>query len=194
MTGLCVLFFGDDVVAGLGDASSGGIVRRLLATAADAGIDLVAYNLGVAGETSLDVSRRWRKEATPRVIGRTAWQPVFSFGVNDPSRVDAATSAQAMQKIAARTREQGLSPLVIGPPPLGDPRRRAAILELSRRFTETCAGLGVAYHETARTLSSSAAWSRGVERSAGHPGAEAYDELARVVRDAWLAWLSRRST
>jgi hypothetical protein len=51
--------------------------------------ELVAYNLGVVGETSLDVSRRWRKESSQRVAGQTAWQPVFSPGINDPARLDA---------------------------------------------------------------------------------------------------------
>jgi acyl-CoA thioesterase-1 len=140
------------------------------------------------------VSRRWRKESSPRVVGQRAWQPVFSLGVNDPARLDAPTSVQAMQKIAARTREQGLSPLVIGPPPLGDPRRRAAIVDLSRRFAETCAGHDIVYCETAAKLVSSAAWRAGLDRGARRPGPSAYDEFARVVRDDWLAWLRRRST
>jgi hypothetical protein len=89
VTRLCVLFFGEDVVAGLGDASYRGIVGRLLAAASEVDAELVAYNLGVLGETSLDVSRRWRKESSQRVAGQTAWQPVFSPGINDPARLDA---------------------------------------------------------------------------------------------------------
>jgi acyl-CoA thioesterase I len=191
VTGLCVLFFGDDVVAGIGDASYRGIVGRLLGAASEAQITLVPYNLGVAGETSVDVSRRWRKESTPRVTGQT-WEPVFSLGINDPGRVAATASVQAMQKIAARTREHGLSPLVIGPPPLGDQRRRAAIMELSRRFAEACAGYDIVYCETAATLARSKAWNGGLCAEA--PGADAYDELVRVVYADWLAWLRRRST
>lgn len=193
MTGGCVLVFGDDVVAGSSDACHGGIVGRLAAAASEAGIELVAYNLGIVGETSLDVSRRWRKESTPRVAAQPAWQPVFCVGVNDPGRLEATISVQAMQKIALRSREKGRNPLVIGPPPLGDARRRAAIMDLSRRFAETCGRHDVDYCETATALVASAAWNAGLDGGVQWPGTSAYDEFARVVRAAWLAWLGRRS-
>jgi hypothetical protein len=116
---------------------------------------------------------------------------VFSFGANDVVRLEVATSLQAMQKIAVRAREQGLVPLVIGPPPWGGPQRRDEIVALSRRFADTCARYDVAYCETAATLSVSAAWNAGLDGD--RPGSGAYDELGRVVRDAWLTWLTRRS-
>jgi acyl-CoA thioesterase I len=193
MTAPCVLFFGDDVVAGVGDAGHHGLVGRLLSAASETGIELVAYNLGVVGDTTLDVARRWRKESSPRVAGQEAWQPVFSMGGNDPDRVDVTTSVQSMQKIVARTRELGLRPLVVGPPPRGRHGRRAAIVDLSRRFADTCARHGVEYCETAVTLFDSTVWRAGSDRRDGPPCAEAYDELAGVIREDWLAWLARRS-
>jgi acyl-CoA thioesterase I len=191
MSGACILFFGDDVIAGSGDRSHRGIVGRLLTTATEAGLDVAAYNLGVIGDTSVGVLRRWRKEASPRVHEHPGWQPVFSFGANDVARLDVATSLQAMQKIAVRTREQGLVPLVIGPPPWGGVLRRDGVVALSQRFADMCEQHEVAYCETAATLCTSAAWNAGLDGE--RLGSGAYDELGRVVRDNWLTWLTRRS-
>ncbi|MCA1688916.1 MAG: hypothetical protein LC720_00210 [Actinobacteria bacterium] len=104
-----VLFFGDDVVAAVTDPSGLGFVGRLACAASRVGVPVVAFNLGVPGETSVDVSRRWRKEAAPRVLLGEPWRPVFCFGANDTAleerrtRVEPAASIQALQKVLARS-------------------------------------------------------------------------------------------
>lgn len=186
-----IMFFGDDVVAGAQDASGRGLVGRLIAAAHGADIPVVGFNLGVPGDTSLHVSRRWRKEAAPRTLPGEPWWPVFCCWSNDPAavggsvRVEPHISLQALQKILSRTREAGLSPLIIGPPPRGDEPQRQRTLRLSERLADLSARYAAAYIETASPLASLPAWST---------SAAALDEagcamLAELVLGDWLRWL-----
>jgi len=191
-----VVFFGDDVVAGARDESSLGLVGRLVSSAFAAGVPVSAYNLGVLGDTSVSVSRRWRKEAGPRINANTRWWPVFCFGANDTApyggatRVDPLISVQALQKVLARTLAAGLAPLIIGPPPIGEAAQRERTVALSYRFADMCSQYGVPYCETSAVLSSSPSWARGLDAHSGLPGGTGYEELANLVIAAgWLAWL-----
>jgi lysophospholipase L1-like esterase len=192
----CVVFFGDDIVAGARDATSLGLVGRLVSAAFDARIPVSAYNLGVLADTSIGVSRRWRREAGPRIDSDTRWWPVFCFGANDTAahggatRVDQLASVQALQKVLARTLDAGLAPLIIGPPPIGDAAQRERTVMLSGRFADMCSQHGVPYCETSVALLSSPTWTGDLDGHAGLPGAAGYEELASLVIAAgWLAWL-----
>ncbi len=191
-----VVFFGDDIVAGARDASGLGLVGRLVASAFVAGIPVSAYNLGVLGDTSVGVSRRWRKEAGPRVDGSARWWPVFCFGANDTAahaggtRVASLASVQALQKVLARTLAAGLAPLIVGPPPIGDAAQRERTVALSSRFADMCSEHGAQFCETSAPLLSSSIWANDLGAHAGLPGAAGYEDLASLVIAAgWLTWL-----
>jgi len=62
-----VLFFGDSHAAGIGDPEGKGWVGRVVAESFRLGHPLMAYNLGVRGETSEQVAARWHAEALPRL-------------------------------------------------------------------------------------------------------------------------------
>ena len=47
------------------------------------GVDLTCYNLGIRGDTSADVLRRWEHEARARLPPEHDGRLVFSFGAND---------------------------------------------------------------------------------------------------------------
>ncbi len=71
---ICV--FGDSIVAGSCDADSGGWVNRLTRN-----IDNSVYNLGVSGDTSDDVIKRFEIEVQarkPKII-------IIAIGINDSS-------------------------------------------------------------------------------------------------------------
>src|ERR1700734_2624968 len=78
-----VLFFGDSLVAGVGDPSGGGWVARVISACFHGGTPITAYNLGVRRETSAQVLARWRAEAEPRVPSGVHARVVVSFGAND---------------------------------------------------------------------------------------------------------------
>jgi lysophospholipase L1-like esterase len=123
-----VLFFGDSIVAGIGDPSGRGWVGRVVAASWAAGLALTAYPLGVRRQTSVEVARRWRDEARPRLICGADCRVVFAVGVNDTTIEDGtervaperseATLARMLDEAAAR----GLPAFVVGPAPVCDTR------------------------------------------------------------------------
>jgi hypothetical protein len=104
-----LLFFGDSLVAGVGDPTGAGWVGRVVAGAFASGLALTAYNLGVRGETSGQVASRWRAEALPRLWPGADCRIVVSFGANDTSvehgrvRVEADRSLEALASWFSRT-------------------------------------------------------------------------------------------
>ncbi|HVH14523.1 MAG TPA: SGNH/GDSL hydrolase family protein [Candidatus Angelobacter sp.] len=71
-----VLVFGDSIVMGLWD-ERGGWPERLWV-----GRSRVVYNLGVDGETSEDVTRRFYSEAESRGANKNS-VIIFAVGIND---------------------------------------------------------------------------------------------------------------
>ncbi|MGH3582394.1 MAG: SGNH/GDSL hydrolase family protein [Mycobacterium sp.] len=102
MTATCILFFGDDIIAAASDTSQQGLDGRLQALLADAGVQSTGYNLGIVGETSAEVSRRWRKESYPRTHRSTGWHPFFCFGINDTPSAGESAALQALHKVITR--------------------------------------------------------------------------------------------
>lgn len=187
-----VLFFGDDVVFGAGDPAGPGLVGRLAAAAHAAGTPIMAFNLGVPEQSSVEVSRRWRKEAAPRVPVGVPWSSVFCMGAVDVAAepgIEPQLSIQALQKVIVRATGIGRTPLVIGPPPLGDARRRERTMRLSARLETIARHYDAVYVETAVPLAATPAWIE--QDDALDPGA--YDLLADLVAPSFLAWLTRAS-
>jgi lysophospholipase L1-like esterase len=192
-----VLFFGDSFVAGVGDPTGRGWVGRVVAASFDAGLPLVAYNLGIRRETSIEVATRWLGEARPRMRAPASYGVVFGFGVNDTTaedgrlRVEPGGAADALDRVLDGAGQLALPALVVGPPPAGEPVQNARVRELSAALQRVAAGCGVPFVDAFGDLCASAAWT--AEAAAGdgaHPGAGGYAALARLVLAAgWLPWL-----
>lgn len=193
-----VLFFGDSHVAAVGDESGRGWVGRLAAASFDAGQPLIAYNLGVGGETSVDVLGRWQIEAQPRLRAIMESRVVFSFGVNDTTledgraRVELSDSLEALEKILRRANSLQLSVLIVGPAPVADEEQNERIESVSRRFFGACREEGVPFVDVFRALRDSRIWREEVAADDGaHPGAAGYAALAQcVLAGGWLDWLA----
>ena len=80
---LRLCFIGDSITVGTGDDAFLGWPGRLCAAARSQGCDLTLYNLGIRGETSEDIRRRWRQEAERRLPATMNCALVFAFGIND---------------------------------------------------------------------------------------------------------------
>ncbi len=192
-----VLFFGDSYVAGAGDPEGRGWVGRVVEACYGADLPLTAYNLGVRGETSLDVEARWRGEAAPRMRAQAAYGVVFAFGANDMTEEDGALrvaperGAEALGRCLDGAAELGLPALVVGPAPANDAAQRARIADLSAAFGDLAAARGVSFIGIAGDLSASAEWNAEVAAGDGaHPGAGGYGALARLVlAGGFLSWL-----
>lgn len=193
-----VLFFGDSFVAGAGDPRGCGWVGRVAAACAP----LTAYNLGVRGETSVQVAARWQAEAWPRLHGEAACGVVFSVGANDavserdgePPRLSVEQSAATVGSLLDAAAMMELPAFLAGPPPVGDEQADARVLELTEAFGVLCAARQVPFVAVAEPLLASRTWL--AEAAAGdgaHPGAGGYDQLAELLLDGglreWLAGL-----
>ena len=192
-----VLFFGDSHVAGVGDEAGLGWVGRIAAAGFDAGRPFIPYNLGVGGNTSVDVLTRWQIEAQPRLRALMRSRVVFSFGVNDTTleggecRVEASDSLEALAKILSRADSLELQTLIVGPAPVDDEEQNDRIAALSQGFATICAERSVPFVDIVGALRDSKVWRREVAGDDGaHPGGAGYGLLAELVLAAgWLDWL-----
>jgi acyl-CoA thioesterase I len=192
-----LLFLGDSFVVGVGDPEGRGWVGRVLAQGGDGNV--TAYNLGVRGETSVQVAERWWDEAEPRLVAGADCRLVVSVGANDCAeadgggpRVDPRDSLQALESILEAAEQSGLGVFVVGPPPIGTRVEDERVLELDRRFSVHCRERDLPFVSVAETLRSDPAWTAEARRDDGtHPGAGGYAALADLVlAGGWLRWLA----
>jgi acyl-CoA thioesterase-1 len=191
------LFFGDSLVAGVGDPSGAGWVGRVVSASFAVGLPLTAYNLGVRGETSEQVAARWRDEARPRVLPGTDGRVVLSFGANDTTldggqpRVAPECSCAALAMILHDAAGLGLGALMVGPAPVDDPEQNARILDLSASFGQVCGRAGVAFLSVVEPLLDCNDWMAEVAAGDGaHPSARGYEILVDLVLARGFAdWL-----
>jgi acyl-CoA thioesterase-1 len=196
-----VLFFGDSLVAGVGDPSGRGWVGRVAAASFAEGTPVTAYNLGVRGETSLQVASRWRQETGPRLSPGADARIAMSFGANDTTikegrqRVEGDRSCGALADILERAATIGLPVLVVGPAPIDDARQNELIRSLSASFADVCAECGTPFVSVVEALLASPLWMDQLAVGDGaHPRAAGYDALAdQVLAGGWLEWLRKPS-
>ncbi len=197
-----MLFFGDSLVAGVGDPTGLGWVGRVVAASFAAGLPMTAYNLGIRGETSVEVASRWRRETRARLSAGTDTRIVTSFGANDTAReegvqgVEPERSCDALSEILERAAAIELPALVVGPAPVDDAEQNRRIQSLSGEFGEICASRAVPFLSVIEPLLGSDGWHEQVSSGDGaHPEAAGYQSLSEVVlRGGWLKWLRTGST
>jgi lysophospholipase L1-like esterase len=195
-----ICFFGDSFVNGTGDDDALGWVGRVVAKARGAGRDVTAYNLGIRGNTSTDVTDRWKNEAELRLPAGVDGRLVFSFGANDcvdagdgrPRVARAVSLANAETILGAAHR--WLPTLMIGPATIaGDDGANARIRALSAEYGELCMRIGVPYLALCELLSASPTWSaEALSGDGAHPNRGGYAIVADAVSawDAWQRWLA----
>ena len=153
MAQMRICFIGDSFVSGAYDEECLGWVGRIGAAARRRKHDVSPYNLGVRGETSLQIARRWRAEAERRQSPQQEGRLVFEFGVNDVREVNGKRQMEAAQSLAAareilRAAVAWKPTLMIGPPPGGDQPRNVRVKDLSDAMADLCTLLGVPYFDS----------------------------------------------
>ena len=194
---LTVLIFGDSFVAGVGDPSGLGWTGRL-AAAPPPGVDLTTYPLGIRRDTSADVLARWQTETRARIPDSGTTVLVVSFGVNDSTddgagrpRVAAADAVANLRAVLRGAQALGLPTLVVGPPPIADPRINDRILQLDTLLADEARAHGIPVVPVAHDLLADEVWMSEVSAGDGaHPGARGYAALAALVRPGWEAFLA----
>jgi len=193
------MFFGDSHTAGSGDPAALGWAGRAAAAALEEGIPLTPYNLGVGGETSVEVAARWRAEALPRLPAEGEGDPraVFAFGVNDVTlsdegrRCSREASLQALARSLEGAAALGMRSFVVGPAATVEEIANERIAGLSRAFEDLCRAQETPFVPLVEQLRASESWCAELAAGDGaHPGARGYEEMARLVLAAgWIDWL-----
>ncbi|HXD54555.1 MAG TPA: GDSL-type esterase/lipase family protein [Solirubrobacteraceae bacterium] len=194
---LRALFFGDSLVAGVGDQSGAGWVGRVAAACAARGWAITSYNLGVRRETSVQVASRLRAEAVPRIPTGARARIVVSVGANDTTlergrpRVAPGRSLEALAGMLDQARALGHDMLVVGPAPVRDDEQNARIETLCAEYRLLCSERGSPFIAVFDSMRNSAVWMKEVATDDGaHPGARGYELLARTLVGAGIvAWL-----
>lgn len=194
-----ICFVGDSFVNGTGDPEYLGWTGRVCVDAHNKGYDITNYNLGIRGDTSYDIAKRWLQEVKLRLPKEYDGRVVFSFGLNDTTlengkpRVDIVDSIKYTREILSQAKK--LYPvLMISPAPYieqKDPGRRRRIIDLSQQFALVCQDLGVPYLDVFALLEKPSVWLHEAKANDGvHPQAGGYTEFAKIVEnwDAWLNW------
>jgi lysophospholipase L1-like esterase len=203
-----VCFVGDSITLGTLDPLGLGWPGRLYVSAVGRGKAFTMYNLGVRGDTSEDVARRWFREVSNRLVKGPRSGVVFSFGLNDsladqsgawrvqPERL--TTNARAILTRAARR----WPVLVVGPAPVDDTRppprspndggpiwltSNVRIAEVNQRISSVAEALRIPYLELFHELASDPKWLAAMaESDSVHPSG-GYALIADRVAQ-WPAW------
>ncbi len=187
-----VCFFGDSFVNGTGDDACLGWVGRACAAVRRNGVDLTCYNLGIRGDTSADIQRRWEHEARARLPPEHDGRLVFSFGANDCCRCDDGSRVRVpLDQTLANARVILMSAvawrptLMVGPLPICDQETDGRIATMSAALAPLCGSFGVPYLDVFHNAANSAAWVSEVAAGDGaHPNAIGY----AIVGDAFQRW------
>ncbi|WP_374470759.1 GDSL-type esterase/lipase family protein [Phenylobacterium sp.] len=183
-----LIAFGDSFVLGQGDPDHLGWVGRAVRERPE----ITLYNLGIRGETSADIARRWRAEAGPRLRPGESGL-LFSFGANDCAVEGGAPrvgAAQTLLHARAMLTEAGkLGPvLLVGPPPMPDPGICARLETLNEHLKTLAGRIQAPFIDVFRPLFADGLWNREAEAIDGaHPGSGGYQRMAELVM-AHPAW------
>jgi lysophospholipase L1-like esterase len=104
-----ICIFGDSIVWGASDYQKGGWVERLKTYYIESQDDVDVYNLGISGDNTDDLLKRFKAEA----IAREADLIIFAIGVNDSQysnisnicRVDLARFENNLSELARSAKE-----------------------------------------------------------------------------------------
>ena len=189
-----ICFIGDSFVNGTGDPTCLGWTGRICAAARRAGHDVTHYNLGIRGNTSTHIAKRWRRETDLRLPPDLDGRLVFSYGVNDCILENGVPPAHTLANTKAILAEATLwkPTLFVGPPP-ADPSVNPQIQSLSQALAALCEEANVPYLDTFLPLCQSAPWlNEAAANDGAHPGQGGYEALAALVLawSGWTAWFS----
>lgn len=212
MATLRICFVGDSITVGSGDTDFLGWPGRACVAETRRGHDVTLYNNGVRGDTTDMIAPRWRSECEARLPDHVNGHLVFSFGVNDMAEEAGAGIRVPMEKSLANARgilgsaAEWRPTLMLGPIPTIDDMQpyvfpngiayhfeSARAGELSARYGELCAELGIPYLDLFRVLSANESWAHHQRACDGvHAVGDGYAIIAQTLTrwDAWRAWFA----
>lgn len=191
MQDIHICYIGDSFVRGIGDPQNLGWCGRVYYNDA---LNISYYNLGVGGDTSTNILKRWERQAKSRFAHDANNRVVFSFGVNDiviqntKQRVSSTQSEENLYQILSYAKTIYKDILMIGPPPIDDQEANVRIKKLDMLFSAICAQQNIPYLTIFEKLNQEPIWHQEVSSNDGaHPRAKGYTLFADIIT-SWEAW------
>lgn len=137
------------MVNGACDKTVLGWTGRVCADAGEKGVNLTYYNLGVRGNTSTDILKRWKFECDNRLLYSDDARIVLSCGVNDTilhgdnCNVSTQRSCENISNLLSEA--DGYKVLLVSPPPVNDDAHNDRIGILSNAFSEVAHSFNVPF-------------------------------------------------
>lgn len=186
-----ICFIGDSFTQGIGDETELGWVSRIAIHVRKNRPDISIFNLGIRGNTSLDILNRWESEVNARVSDKEPFRLVFCFGANDcaddgrgrrrVSIADTISNTHVIMKAA-----QKIAPTIfIGPPPiLDDQAADQRLSELELVMHGVANEHSIPFLPVFETMRRSNVWTAGAAAGDGtHPNAAGYTFFAENLQN-----------
>ena len=190
---LAIVFLGGSLVSGVGDPKGQGWVTRVIGRTEHPELELTTYNLGVRGDTSADVLRRWATEVPVRWVGRTERRVVVSVGTNDVLQgVTLARHRLNLANLLDDAATSGVGAFVVSPPPTADAELNERLEVLVEAQGDVCARRGIPFVDCFAPLLGHDQWRTDLaaSRVPHHPGQAGYGLIAwLVLHNGWAEWL-----
>lgn len=185
-----IIFIGDELVAGYGDARALGWTGRVMArTAVEP--PLMALESAIPGESTDRLAARWQADVEARMDKESENRLVVGLGSHD---LDTSLSLARSRLYAANMLDNalrlGLNPFVVGPPPRHDhPRRNQE--DLTRAFAEVCQRRNIPFVDCFTPLANHEQWLTDMSMNATYaPRQAGYGLMAwLVLHRGWHEWL-----
>jgi acyl-CoA thioesterase I len=203
-----ICFIGDAFTVGAGDETALGWVGRVAHAAWAQNHDVTIYNLGIRGDSTRAILRRWRGECAARLPYGTTGRLVFMFGGNDAKEVvgtgvevpiteSVANARRIIAEAAAwlptlwislipMSETKPYPRLLPGLPEYRFDNRRQA--EYTQRYAAVAQELRVPFLDIHTPLMHDPKWQLLTQAGDGsNPGADGYARIAALI-SAWSAW------
>jgi len=201
-----IFCLGDSITLGCNDSLGLGWPGRLGRDLTHKGGSLAVYNLGINGDTSLDIAQRWRSEVLARSRNSDGLI-LFAFGFNDASRPANGELQVGLDDSIAAARQLLLEAksvsevLWIGPTPLDEsvnPLRtefetwhsyNAEIARYDAAYAELAQEIGIDYLRLFPEFVNSPRYLAALNSGDKvHPGDDGYAMIAEYIA-GWDSWL-----
>ncbi|KIM05840.1 MAG: hypothetical protein KU29_09495 [Sulfurovum sp. FS06-10] len=181
MRDIRICYVGDSFVQGVGDEAKLGWTGRLSQKSDEGEMQITHYNLGIRGDTSSDILKRWEQEVALRLGNGSENYVVFSFGVNDTVKVNGFVRVSLIESMTNIRDILGeakphYNVLMVGPPLIDDEEQNMRIRAYDQAYANICKNLGVPYLSI---VDSTVEMVDNIEKG--------YELLAQYVYD-WDAW------
>lgn len=185
-----ILFVGDELVAGVGDARALGWTGRVLART-ETESRIVGLPLAIPGENTADLSSRWSAEVLPRLSKDADNRLVIGLGSHDlDTGISLARARLNLANMLDQATRHQLHPFVVGPPPRHDADPKAQS-DLSNAYRDVAQRRDIPFVDTYHPLATHDQWQTDtVTTSSYTPQQAGYGLLAwLVLHNGWHNWL-----